>query len=108
MFLLLIFFLLTSSFVVIPGVSVHFPEVLTAESVDSRTLTIVVTGEDIIYIGDKPQSIKDIEEIIKKGKFNSIFIKADRGASLGIFTEIYSICKRLEISKVSYATTYND
>ena len=108
MFQLLIFFMLTSSFIVIPGVNVQLPKVLTAESVDTRTLTIVITSEDIIYLEDKPQDIKDVEEIIKKEKYSYIFIKADRDASFGIFAKIYDICKRLGITKISYATTYDD
>ncbi|MBU1112808.1 MAG: biopolymer transporter ExbD [Candidatus Omnitrophica bacterium] len=108
MFLLLVFFMLTSNFVVIPGVNIQLPKVLTAESVDTRTLTIIISSEDIIYVEDKPQSIKDTEAMIKKGKFSSIFIKADRDASFGIFAKIYDICKRLEIGKISYATTYDE
>ncbi|MCF7908763.1 MAG: biopolymer transporter ExbD [Candidatus Omnitrophica bacterium] len=107
-FLLLIFFMLTSNFVVIPGVNVNLPKVLTSESVDGRTLTITISSEDIIYLKDKPYSLRDVEDFIKEEKISSIFIKADRDASFGIFTKIYDICKRLSIVKISYATTYDD
>jgi len=107
-FLLLIFFMLTSNFVVIPGVNVNLPKVLTHESVDARTLTVTISSEDIIYVEDKAYALGDIEDFIKQEKFNSIFIKADRDASFGIFAKIYDICKRLGITKISYATTYDN
>ena len=107
-FLLLIFFMLTSNFVVIPGVNVKLPKVLTSEIVDTRTLTIVISSEDIIYLKNRPYSLKEVEDFIKEGKFGSIFIKADRDASFGVFAKIYDICKRLGIEKISYATTYQE
>lgn len=107
-FLLLIFFMLTSNFVVIPGINVNLPKVLTAEAIDARTLTVAISSEDIIYVEDKAYALKDIEDFIKQEKFSSIFIKADRDASFGIFAKIYDICKRLGIGKISYATTYDD
>ncbi len=107
-FLLLIFFMLTSNFVVIPGVNVNLPKVLTQEAVDLMTLTVVISSEDIIYVKDKAYALRDIEDFMKEGKFSSIFIKADRDASFGVFAKIYDICKRLNIGKISYATTYDD
>jgi len=107
-FLLLIFFMLTSNFVVIPGVNVKLPKVLTPEKVESLSLTITVSSEDIIYYGDKPYTIDETEELIKGGKYSSIFIKADRDASLGAVVRIWDSCKKFGIEKIGIATTYED
>lgn len=107
-FLLLIFFMLTSSFIVIPGVNVKLPKALAPEEVDARSLTVVISSEDIIYLEGKPLTVKEIEDFIKEGKFASIFIKADRDASLGVVVKIWDVCKRLGIEKIGIATTYDE
>ncbi len=107
-FLLLIFFMLTSSFIVIPGVNVKLPKVLAPEEIGIQSLTVVISSEDIIYLEGKPLTIKEIEDFIKKRKFASIFIKADRDASLGVVVKIWDVCKRFGIEKIGIATTYDE
>ena len=107
-FLLLIFFMLTSSFIVIPGVNVKLPKVLAPEAVDARSLTVVISSEDIIYLEGKPLTVKEVEDFIKEEKFASIFIKADRDASLGVVVKIWDACKRFGIEKIGIATTYDE
>ena len=107
-FLLLIFFMLTSSFVIIPGINVKLPKALTSEEIDARSLTVVISSEDIIYLEGKPKTVKEIEGFIGKGKHNSIFIKADSDASLGIVVKIWDACKRFGVEKIGIATTYEE
>jgi len=107
-FLLLIFFMLTSSFIVIPGVNVKLPKVLAPEEIDVQSLTVVISSEDIIYLEGKPLTVKEVEDFIKEGKFASIFIKADRDASLGVVVKIWDVCKRFGIEKIGIATTYDE
>lgn len=104
-FLLLIFFMLTSSSIIVPGINVKLPKVLTSEEVDSRALTITISGEDIIYLQDQPYTIDEIEDFIKKGTYRSVFIRADRDASLGTAVSIWDMCKRMGIDKIAIATT---
>ena len=107
-FILLIFFMLTSSFIVMPGINVKLPKALTSEEVDTQTLTIVISSEDIIYLQGEAKTPKAVEEFVKKGKYDSIFIKADRDASLGAVVGIWDICKNSGISKIGIATTYEE
>ena len=107
-FLLLIFFMLTSSFIVIPGVNVKLPKALAPEEIDVQSLTVVISSEDIVYLEGKPLTVKEVENFIKEGKFASIFIKADRDASLGVVVEIWDVCKRFGIEKIGIATTYDE
>jgi biopolymer transport protein ExbD len=107
-FLLLIFFMLTSSFIIMPGINVKLPKAVTSDQIDSRSLTITVSSEDIIYLEDKPHTVAEVEDFIKKGKYGSIFIKADRDASLGAVVQIWDLCKRFGIDKIGIATTYEE
>lgn len=107
-FLLLIFFMLTSSFIIIPGVNVKLPKALAPEEIDARSLTVVISSEDIIYLKGKPLTMNEVEGFIKEGKYTSIFIKADRDASLGVVVKIWDVCKRFGIEKIGIATTYDE
>ncbi|MCP4653293.1 MAG: biopolymer transporter ExbD [Candidatus Omnitrophica bacterium] len=105
-FLLLIFFMLTSSFIVIPGINIKLPKAITSEEVNARTLTIVVSSEDIIYFQGEPRTLEEVGAVMAKDKYSSIFIKADRDASVGGVVGIWDICKKSGVEKIGIATTY--
>lgn len=107
-FLLLIFFMLTSSFVVMPGINVKLPKTVTSEDLDVHTAAIVISSEDIVYLENKPCTIKELNEYLKNKKYESIFIKADKDASLGTVAGIWDVCKRVGIEKIGIATTHGD
>ncbi len=107
-FLLLIFFLLTSSFIVTSGINVKLPKALTSELIDSQSLILVISSEDIIYLDEKPKTLKEIEELVKKNGHNSIFIKSDRDASLGVVIKIWDLCKKFGIAQIGIATSHED
>jgi len=107
-FLLLIFFMLTSSFILVPGINVKLPKAVTSQQISIRRVVIVVTSEDIIYFEDKPITLKELFKILKKKKTESVFIKADKDASLGRIVEIWDVCKKLGIDKIGIATTYKE
>jgi biopolymer transport protein ExbD len=107
-FLLLVFFMLTSSFVDVGGINIKLPKTITSEEVDDLSLMVTVSSEDIMYIASKPYTAKEVEAFLKKGNYQSIFIKADRNASLGMVVEVWDICKRLGIEKIGIATTFQD
>jgi len=105
-FLLLIFFMLTSNFIVVPGFNIKLPKASTSEVIEAKAVTITISSEDIIYLNGKALTYKELENYLKKRKPNSIFIKADRDASLGAVVGIWDICKRLQIGKIGIATVH--
>ena len=107
-FLLLIFFMLTSNFIVVPGINVKLPKAVTSEVVNSKTLTIVISSEDLIYVEGEPFNLNKLEEYLGRLKNTSIFIKSDKDATIGIVVGVWDICKKLGIEKIGIATTYQD
>jgi len=107
-FLLLVFFMLTSSFVDTPGINVKLPKTITSDEVGPRSLTVVISSEDIIYLGSKPHTTSEVEDILKNEPYDSLFIKADRNASLGVVVEVWDMCKRLGIERIGIATTFEE
>ena len=106
MFLLLIFFMLTSNFILQPGIKVHLPNAITSEIIDSENLIVSVTSQDLLYLNYKPIHIGVLAELLDKAaqENSSVLIKADVGASLGRVVEIWDLCRQLGIEKVNIAT----
>jgi len=107
-FQLLIFFMLTSSFLSVPGINIKLPKAVTSEIIEHRSLTIVITSQNILYIEDKPVILSAIEDLIKKNKYDSVFIKADKDANLGSLVSVWDICKRNGVEKIGLATTFEE
>jgi biopolymer transport protein ExbD len=105
-FQLLIFFMLTSSFVMQPGIKVNLPKAVTSEVVKQQTIEIVVSSENVTYLNGKVVTSREIKAIFKLAakRQQSILIKADRRASLGRVVEIWDMARDLGISQISIAT----
>lgn len=107
-FILLTFFMLTSSFMVQPGIRVDLPKTVTHQLVQTRRISIIVSSEDVAYLDGKVVTDKELEEFLKQNKSNikSVFIKADKNSSLGRVVAIWDICKKVDISHVNIAAIH--
>lgn len=105
-FQLLIFFMLTSSFVMQPGIKVNLPKAVTSEVIKSENIEILITAENVTYLNGKVVTIKELKSLFKPAskKNNTILIKADRRASLGRVVEIWDLARDSGISQINIAT----
>lgn len=106
-FLLLIFFMLTSSFIFQPGIKVNLPKAVTSEALHEKSLVILITNSDVIYLNDRAITTKELNSrlrIAAKEK-KPLLIKADRRASMGKIVEIWDMCRDAGISQINIATS---
>lgn len=105
-FLLLVFFLLTSSFVFQPGIKVNLPKAITSEVIQEENLTVMITSDNLIYLDDKLITTGELKQQLKIAARDnkSILIKADKKASVGRVVQIWDLCRDLGVSQVSVAT----
>ena len=105
-FLLLIFFMLTSSFISEPGIEVNLPKAVTSEAVEERSLIITITSENVIYVNREVVILRELESMLRKAYMEerSLFIKADRRASVGRIVEVWDLARDLGIPKINIAT----
>jgi biopolymer transport protein ExbD len=106
-FQLLIFFMLTSSFVMQPGIKVNLPKAVTSEIVKYENIEVVVSGENVIYLNGKVLTMQELNNLLKTvaKRQQPILIKADRRASLGRVVEIWDMCRDLGIQQINIATS---
>lgn len=92
MFLLLLFFMLTSHLIQEPAIRIKLPESKTAEAKDERMKTILITREGEIYFMDQRVSLKEIQEVIRSSlkdpERDFLRIKSDRDANVGLLVNV--------------------
>lgn len=105
-FQLIIFFMLTSSFVVQPGIKINLPKAVTSDAVKYENIEIIVSGENVIYLNGKVITMNELKALFNqvRNRKQTILIKADKRASLGRVVEIWDMARDLGISQINIAT----
>ena len=111
-FLLLIFFMLSTTFVVQPGISVNLPK---AESqADSRTdeATVVVTAEGVLYLDEQRVSMDELgaglTKRLQEAPETVVIIKADQAINHGLVVTVMDLAKRHGVRRIAIATQPRD
>ncbi len=105
--LVLIFFMLSSSFTFPSIVNVKLPKVITSDTVQEENVNILITSENVLYLNNKIVTIKELQqELGKESRVKQpVLIKADRRSSVGRVVDVWDICRDLGIEKINIATT---
>lgn len=105
-FLLLIFFMLTSSYIFQPGIKINLPKAVTSEVIQEKNLVVTVNAKNEIYLNNRAVSLKELKKNLKEAadKNRPLLIKADRQASLGRVVEIWDFCREVGLTQVNIAT----
>lgn len=106
-FIMLIFFIVTASFIKEPGVDVNRPDSTTAEAVKTPIL-VAVTSDNKVWINKSEVDIRQVKPQLQvllaetpKGK---VVIQADRKASIKTLTEVAQAARSLGIGEISVST----
>lgn len=105
-FLLLMFFMLTSSFVMQPGIAVDLPKAVTSEAVKLGNIELAVSEGDVIYLDNKVVTKSALSNLLKQAakRKQSVLIKSDRRASLGRLVEVWDMARESGVTQVNIAT----
>ncbi|MCX8081924.1 MAG: biopolymer transporter ExbD [bacterium] len=107
-FLQLIYFMLTSSFIMQPGIKINLPQATTSETVTEKEIIISITKEGGIFYRETPLSIEQLENVLKNtlavNKDRILIIKGDRKAEHGIVVKVMDIARRTGINKIVIGT----
>jgi biopolymer transport protein ExbD len=105
-FLLLIFFMLSSSFTFQSGINVKLPKAVTSDILREENLIVTITSENIIYLNNDVITLKELETRLSQSdtKRRPLLIKADRRASVGRIVDVWDLCRNLGIERINIAT----
>jgi len=80
--LLLIFFLLSSTYIIQPGIKVELPSSETSQVLDEKNVVVSVTRDGTIWVGGERTGLEALPGTIRRyiiqGSAQTIVIKADR------------------------------
>ena len=106
--LLLIFFLLSSTFIIQPGIKVKLPVSDTAESTNEKSITITLTKKGMIYLNQDQISISDLpvrwNQLMALNPEQAIIIRADKGVTIDQTVAILDIGKKVGATNFNIAT----
>jgi biopolymer transport protein ExbD len=107
-FQVLLFFIISSSFVVEPGIKVNLPKSQTSELQVQQKLVISVDKSQQIFVDNKPVPLDQLEERIKLllpyYQDKIVVIRADESVPHGLVVKIMDISKTAGAQKLAIAT----
>lgn len=105
---LLIFFLLSSSFVIMPGVKVQLPRALTTEVQTDRNTVITLTGSGKIFLNldevTKATLAQKLIPVLDKDRNQVVILKAEKTVSLQSAVDVIDIAKGVGAQRFMIAT----
>ena len=105
---LLIFFIITTSFVKEAGISVTRPEALTAEHKDNGNILIAIRPNGDIWMDKRQVDITEIRSAIERLHIerpdDTVVLIADRESETGVLTKVMDQVKLGGVADVSIAT----
>lgn len=106
--LLVIFFLLTSQFVIQTGVKVKLPGSQTNEQAEPTQLVVTITSENAIYVGSEQIGIDQLSlklnENLELNDQNNLVIRADKTVQIDVVIKVIDAAKSVGIGKFTIET----
>lgn len=106
--LLLIFFLLTSQFVIQTGVKVKLPGAQNNEQALPSKMIVTITEQSRVYIGSEEITIDKLagrlEGIKKSTSENNLIIRADKTVKIDLIIRVIDAAKGIGIDKFTIET----
>ncbi len=110
-FIMLIFFIVTATFIKEAGIQVERPDTFTADTQDDAAILIAISASDEIWIDRKerePQAVRGIiERLHAENPKGSIVIQADEDSTNEKLVMVLEAAKAAGVSNVSIAADNN-
>lgn len=106
-FIMLIFFIVTTVFVKQAGIDVNKPEGVTATKMKNANIFIAVTEDGRVWMDRREISVDSVtanlEKLLSEQPSDAVFIQADEKAKHGIVVEVMDKVKAAGIDQVAVA-----
>lgn len=107
-FLLLIFFMVSTTFVSQTGIKIKLPSATTAKEQKYKDIVITVTKHNKIYFLDKLCNLTELSKLVLKEKklypHKKVIIKGDKEAEYQTIIDVLDILRSSKIEAVALAT----
>ena len=107
-FIMLIFFIVTSTFVKEPGVEVDRPEAVTAEERRLASIIVAISAEDEIWINKERYDIDEVraavEQLRRENPRGTAVVQADAKSKSRLLVEVVNQIRATGLSDVAVST----
>lgn len=108
LFLLLIFFMVSSTFLEQPGIKLELPQAQSAVVVEKKDYTLYMSKEGEMFLNDEKVTLKTLEAKLKEAmpamKDGALILKADQDATHGRVVKVMDIAKESGVKKLIIGT----
>lgn len=105
-FILLIFFIVSATFVSLPGIEINRPRVETAKSLQRNAIIFALSDENQLFHGGEMIQLEEITNVIEladKKRDKPVIVQVDQWADASILAKIIAKARKSR-AKVSIAT----
>jgi biopolymer transport protein ExbD len=107
-FLLLLFFLLSSTYVQQSGVGISLPGFEKPTVRSFQSLVVTVTSKSLLFFNNQPTTLADLQKALREEASRTpnqeLIIKADKEAPQGMVVEIMNIAFKAGVHGINLAT----
>lgn len=108
-FIMLIFFIVTASFVKESGIDVNKPPAATAERKERGNILVAITESGEVWIDKRPVDIRavraNIERLHAENPQGAVVIQADRDSKNGLLVAVMDAAREAGVHNVSIAAS---
>ena len=106
-FILLIFFIVTTVFVEEPGVEILRPDATIAQDLEKNSILIAISADNKVIYGGKDLGVAGVGARVKQMLLQDdlpVIIQADALSDHGVFSDVWSEMKSAGATKISIST----
>lgn len=107
-FIMLIFFIVTSTFVKEPGIEVNRPEAVTASERGLASIIVAISDEDEIWINKELVELDEVriivEQLRRENPKGTAVVQADSGSKTRLLVEVVNQIRATGVSDVAVST----
>ena len=109
LFILIIFFTVSSTFLEQPGIELKLPEAESSQSHTAQKVIVYVDNDENIFLNDDPVELDNVAEaveaLISAPTDKSVVLHADEEVSHGIIINIMDLLRKRGIYKIIISTS---
>ncbi len=109
-FQLLLFFVLTTSYVTNPGIEVALPKAASAVPVQKEHIELYITKENAVYYNNEKVTLDNLRNRLENmpSLSKTVILKADKSVELGMVVQVIDVVKQTNIKDLVIATTQEE
>lgn len=109
-FILLIFFIVTTVFVEETGVEVQRPQAASSTDLEKESILIAITADGQVVYGGREIGVRGVRGVVRRliqqDKEMPVIVQADKGASIECYTQVHDEAALAGATRINLATRH--